>query len=200
MNTPDAVNVLTVCENGLRRVAAESLSAGDYDAARQIMGWGENVASMLRVARGLADGRNLSAKPLVAVSATAISPKRKSDEDEYPQFARRGDELVKIGWSKQDRKEYNHRAPRAALEAVVNELKRIAADGSGFNSEQLSQLNDSSRGGVFPLYQIFVVLAWLRKLGLVKQHGRKGGYSLIIERPLDATIAATWLELPTWRD
>ncbi len=37
-------------------------------------------------------------------------PARRRPADDYPRFFRRGDELVKVGWSKKDRREYNHRA------------------------------------------------------------------------------------------
>jgi len=203
MNTIPAANILDQCEQALRQSAGTALAAGDYDTARQIIAWAEHVAAMAAVARSphlspALPAPQSSAPPAAAGASSARPAKGRPPEDVYPRFLRRGDELVKIGWSKKDRKEYSHRAPRPALDAVLATLKRIASDGSGFTSDHLSLLKDPARGGVFPLYQVFVVLAWLRQLGLVKQHGKKGGYTLIPERPLDTTVAAAWLGLPTW--
>ena len=36
-------------------------------------------------------------------------------DDEYPRFQRDGDRLVKVGWSKKDGAEYEHRAPRETV-------------------------------------------------------------------------------------
>jgi len=112
--------------------------------------------------------------------------------DEYPRFMRRGDELVKIGWSKSDRTEYQHRAPRHAVDAVVTRINDLAAMGEAFPSEKISPLKDTQTGGVFPTYQIFVALGWLRKLGLVKQEGRKSGYTIRRDRSLVEEVALAW--------
>jgi hypothetical protein len=115
---------------------------------------------------------------------------------EYPRFQRRGDELVKVGWSKKDRREYHHRAPKRAVEALLAAIQRLAPDGSVFTSDQFQNLQDPATGNVFPSYQLFVALAWLRQLELVQQHGRKGGYSLQLDKPLEATIAIAFKALP----
>ncbi len=214
MNTIPAVNILDACEQGLRQTAGTALAAGDYDSARQIIAWAENVAAMSAIARSPihpaapgadapsgADapvGRNAGVAPASA-PASLRTPKSRPPEDKYPLFLRRGDELVKVGWSKTDRKEYHHRAPKRALDALIATLKRIASGGNNFSSDDLNPLKDSPSGGVYPTYQVFVALAWLRKLGLVQQHGRKGGYTLVTERPIDTTVAAAWPQLPPWR-
>ena len=213
MNTIPAANILDQCEQALRQSAGTALAAGDYDTARQIIAWAEHVAAMAAIARSpntpaLESPPTGTPYPVPPVPSpardaasslpTARPAKGRPPEDLYPRFLRRGDELVKIGWSKKDRKEYAHRAPRPALDAVLATLKRIASDGSAFTSDNLSLLKDPARGTVIPLYQVFVALAWLRKLGLVKQHGKKGGYTLTPKRSLDATVAAAWLGLPPW--
>ncbi len=165
------------------------------------MAWAENIAAMAATGRKQDLSSPNQTVPLAPLSKAQSRPTGKSRAvvDEYPRFLRRGDELVKVGWSKSDRKEYHHRAPRRTLDALIAAIKRVGSDGSGFTSDNLNPLKDSETGGVFPTYQVFVALAWLRNLGLVKQHGRKGGYTLITERPFDATVANTWPELPAWR-
>lgn len=120
--------------------------------------------------------------------------------DEYPRFMRRGDELVKIGWSKSDHAEYQHRAPRRAVDAVVARLNSLGVKNEPFSSDDLGTLKDPKTGGVFPIYQIFVALAWLRKLRLVQQEGRKSGYTLRRDLSLDEEVAKAWNLLPAIGD
>jgi hypothetical protein len=197
MDTVPAVAVLENCEQGLRKIATDALAAGDYDGARQNIAWAQNIAALAAVARslntpagGVGGGETdaLVSKPKMGFQTRMI-------QDEYPRFARRDDELVKIGWSKGEHKEYQHRAPKRALDAVVVAIKRLAPKSRHFTSEDLVPLKDPN-GGVFPVYQIFAVLAFLRRLEILDQHGRKGGYSLLTNKPLDPTLAAAWEQLP----
>jgi hypothetical protein len=208
------IQALEQCEQTLRQALAQAAAAGDYDGVRQIMLWAENLKAMIAAAksnRGADAAGGVGSPPRkpapgnanlpIGPSAGTPGPRpaRRMAQDEYPRFARRNDEIVKIGWSKSEKKEYHHRAPKRALDTLLAAIKRLGTDGSGFSSENLNPLKDSETGGVFPTYQVFVALALLRKLDLVKQHGRKGGYSLLRDKPLDATVAAAWEELPAWR-
>src|SRR4051812_46307346 len=127
MNTIPAINILEACEKGLQKQGADALAAGDYDSARHIMMWAENVAAMTAGARRDDNPPEPRATiPPPSAKAPRPSFKNRMIQDEYPRFHRRGDELVKIGWSKSDRKEYHHRAPKRALDALVARLKQIA--------------------------------------------------------------------------
>ena len=57
-------------------------------------------------------------------------------------------------------------------------------------------LKDAANGSVFPDYQSYLCLAWLRSGGLVIQHGRQG-YSLPKGIELDKSIETHWVNLPT---
>src|SRR5262249_9137760 len=91
----------------------------------------------------------------------------------YPKFVRRGDDLVKIGWSKRDRREYQHRAERAGLmplcEALLNSSKHRRLFTMDLLERQLGKGDNAVPG-----YPTYLWLAWLRSAELVKQHGRKG--------------------------
>ncbi len=87
-----------------------------------------------------------------------------------------------------------HRAPRRALDAVVSAVKRLGERGEAFSSDAINPLKDPE-GGVFPTYQVFVALGWLRRLGVIRQLGRKGGYVLAREMALDGTVEGSWEEL-----
>jgi len=49
-----------------------------------------------------------------------------------------------------------------------------------------------------PDYQVYLIFAWFRTIGLVDQHGRQG-YSLPKPDSLDADLDAAWTALPTKR-
>jgi hypothetical protein len=195
MDTVPAVAALEACEQNLRKIATDALAAGDYDAARQNIAWAQNIAAMAAIARSLTTPAGGGGE----TAALPLKPKTpyqtRMIQDEYPRFARKDDELVKIGWSKSDHKEYQHRAPKRALDAVVAALKRLAPKSRHFTSEDLVPLKDP-HGGVFPVYQIFAVLAFLRHLEILDQQGRKAGYTLQTHKPLDPTLAAAWEQLP----
>jgi hypothetical protein len=223
MNTSTAAALLDACEKDLRQFAGTVLAQGEYHTARQIMAWAENVAAMTAVARRLANDNSLTPIELVPAEPPKAKPTRlgtprgdheskienpKSQitdvyptrmiQDEYPRFLRRDDELVKIGWSKSDRKEYHHRAPKRAVLALLHAVRRIAAAGNRFTSEQLNPLRDPHTSTVFPTYQVFVALAWLRHIGLVRQLGRKSGYALASTRALEPAVESAWAKLPPW--
>jgi hypothetical protein len=195
MDTVPAVAVLETCEQGLRQIATEALAAGDYDAARQNIAWAQNIAAMAAVARSLYASKGGGGETAALPSKLPPPYQTRMIQDEYPRFARRDDELVKIGWSKSDHKEYQHRAPKRALEAVVVALKHLAPKSRHFTSDDLTPLKDPN-GGIFPTYQIFVVLAFLRRLEILTQHGRKGGYTLLTHKPLGPTLDTAWEQLP----
>jgi hypothetical protein len=214
MNTDNALRILEGCERALREELAKAAGRGDYDGVRRIMMWAENLRAMAkagreeeREARRRGDaatgrkgdkGRREGTEALWHKGTEGMGFKTRMIQDEYPRFRREGEELVKVGWSKSEKKEYVHRAPRKALDAVVSAIKRLGERGGTFGSDAINPLKDPE-GGVFPTYQVFVALAWLRELGLVKQLGRKGGYVLARERALDGTVDGSWEELGAGR-
>jgi hypothetical protein len=95
----------------------------------------------------------------------------------YPRFVRESDALVKIGWSKRENSEYEHKAPHSVLLVLSRALQRLAAHRKRVTMDDLLPLQDSANGSEVPSYQAYLCLAWLRTLRLIKQHGRQG-YSL----------------------
>lgn len=113
----------------------------------------------------------------------------------YPKFVREGESLVKIGWSKSEKKPYEHKAPRTVLRALVKELGRIGAGGERFTVEGIFPLKDASKSDI-PDYQAYLTLAWLRSVELITQHGRQG-YSLPNAGDLERQSEQKWNELTT---
>jgi hypothetical protein len=112
---------------------------------------------------------NLAARP------TATRPKtRVVGNNTYPQFRREPDgTLVKIGYSKSDRRRYEHRAPRAVLEQLAKAVADLGSNGRLISSEALLASHVSGLSGV-PTYQIYLCLAFFVYQGLLLRQGRRG--------------------------
>ena len=180
-------SALQRCEHELRELGAQAIKEGSYDAARRIM----------KLAEVLADSRTLNIpKPAATTSmgsspdqpaappaakdtrtgqATKTSPRPKRTATEnYPQFRRRGEKLVKVGWSKKNRQEYEHLAPEAVVFAFATHLREQISSGRIFSIESILPVLDPDGNGDLPTYQIYLALAWLRSVGLVEKRGRDG--------------------------
>jgi hypothetical protein len=113
---------------------------------------------------------------------------------QYPRFLREGEYLIKIGWSKSGRAEYEHKSPKRLLAPLCEALTEVK--GRRITMDKVLPLKDAVNGSVFPDYQTYVCLAWLKSVRLVIQHGRKG-YSLPNGIELHKSIEAKWVNLPT---
>jgi len=98
---------------------------------------------------------------------------RVKSKAEYPRFERDGDKLVKVGWSKKHKDEYEHRASRETVIAVARHIASRVKAGQVFEVESLLPVLDGS-GGEVPAYQVYLTLAWLRSAGAVEKKGRDG--------------------------
>lgn len=113
----------------------------------------------------------------------------------YPKFLRDGETLIKIGWSKNSRTEYEHRAPRRVVDSFLKAVLGITEPGKVFTVESLLPLPDPTDATAIPGYQVYLVLAWFRTEGFLQQHGRDG-YSLFPTINLEKTIDERWAALP----
>ena len=111
---------------------------------------------------------------------------------QYPKFVREGDNLVKIGWSKSQRAEYEHKSPKRLLAVLCESL--TSANGKRIMMDKVLPLKDPVTGSAFPDYQSYVCLAWLKSGGLVTQHGRQG-YSLPKGIELEKSVETHWANL-----
>lgn len=116
----------------------------------------------------------------------------------YPRFYRDKDRLVKIGWSKSQGKEYEHRAPKAAVVALIQAVASHAPDGGLFSMDRLLPLTDPGTNAALPSYQIYLALAWLRSEGVVKEHGRDG-YAVSSGSHANDRLEILWEALPVRR-
>jgi len=193
----DAIAILHDAERSLRDLIQKRLSEQRYN----------DVANIARLADGLSQltqrGGAIATPPareqsevdpptrVVARSARLATkaPPRKSkatsSKREYPKFVREGDRLVKIGWSKKGRQEYEHRAPKQAVLAFVMHLGRSVPAGKTFAVDEVLPARDSS-GEELPSYQVYMTIAWLRDREAIEKRGRDG--YIVNHSTLDGSI------------
>src|SRR3990170_3751503 len=153
-----ARQVLSVAEQKLRELVGVAAAAGDYASAEQLMAWARTVGEL---AQEPTSTDVLTAAPASSPPPSAARrPRRTPAKGEYPRFVRRGDYLVKIGWSKTDRKEYEHKAPRRVIDALADAIARRSNKGKIFTAEDVFPLRDPQDGSDIPGYQAYVALAW----------------------------------------
>lgn len=193
------------CEAELRKLAAEAAEHGDYDTLARLGNTARTISDMAsswQSAAASTDGQASTGKEPAAASGDNITPRTSSTRSAhragagYPRFMRRGNELIKIGWSKKDRKEYQHRAPHELLVALRQAFLDASRRRKLFSMDALER---QLAGNGSPGYQAYVWLAWLRSAGLVKQHGRQG-YSVVkaatFEHDVDQALAALPMQEP----
>jgi hypothetical protein len=93
---------------------------------------------------------------------------------DYPKFLRRGEEIVKIGWSKRSKGEYQHKAPYKVVSLLTAAIAARVTNGSLLVANELMPFTDPGDGTEIPDYQVYVCLAWLRHESLIEQEGRQG--------------------------
>jgi hypothetical protein len=146
-----------------------------------------------------------NAKPaaIPRVTANAEKPKgatrratpRTEGRKEYPRFFRHGDQLIRVAWSKREKKEYQHKAPHSALKALAATLAEAGKEGRVFSTDQVLPIRDPADGSEVPNYQSYVCIAWLKQTGLIDQHGRQG-YSVPRLAEFKDAVESIWRTLP----
>jgi hypothetical protein len=191
--TARAVEIISRAEAELRALIQDQLTQGLYGevAATALL-----ADSLLRVVNGLDPAAQIPSGDTAHASSAAQpdSPRRRSSKD-YPQFARDGERLVKIAWSKRDRAEYEHRAPRQVVQTLIDAVHKKKGEGKLFEVADILPIKDSVTRQEVPSYQAYLALAWLRHAGLVSKKGRDG-YVLKSAATSSDRIAELWDALP----
>lgn len=188
-------------ERQIRDLINEAVAEGNYAL----------VAKLAEAAEGLrATAQRLGANPdpLVQVVVnrepdvpdSGVSPPAGIEQvrrttKEYPRFEKQGNRLIKVGWSKKDRSEYEHRTEKDTASAVSLYLADVPKDKT-FRMDEL--LPVEVEGTEVPLYQAYLVLAWLRDRGLIGKQG-KDGYQWLVRDFDDSAFEAAWGSTPSRR-
>jgi hypothetical protein len=197
---PLSAAVLRILNNAqaeLRSLLEEALADSRYT----------DVAAIARVADGLAQlgassgspiGESTISVPLTPESRpSAASPSRRTRPSRtFPRFEREGDKLVKIAWSKKDRAEYEHKAPRSVIDLLIEAIRNRKGEGAKFEAPDILPLKDSKTRREIPSYQSYLALAWLRHEGVIAKYGRDG-YALKPTAARQEHVAELWEALPS---
>jgi hypothetical protein len=135
------------------------------------------------------DGTNGGPQP---GRTSRIRPQKKN---EYPQFVRERDELVKLGWSARDKKIYEHRVPRSAIDIVTRTVANKGKTGQRFSMDELLRaIAVKSGDDNIPSYQAYATVSWLKRNGMLLQHGRQG-YTVVRPQTFNDSVQTAWQAL-----
>jgi hypothetical protein len=200
-----ATAIIEHAETDLRDLLAEAAHSGDYHTVVRIAAWARTMHDLRNAADKAGESGGNTDHPR---TRTATQPRTRGPEDrksgsaprhkesEYPKFFRRKDELIRLAWSKREKKEYNHKASYAVLRALANAMKERGAGGRVFSTDELLPLRSEADGSDVPNYQAYVGIALLKQTGLIDQHGRKG-YSIPRFEEFETAVENVWKQLPS---
>lgn len=196
-----ASELLRRTEAELRKIVSDAATAGDYASVVQVAAWARSLNEMLdrfspRKGKTGEDHASPDAgsrrrEPRASRNNRTRSP---TNHGGYPRFFRQGDRLVRVAWSKREKREYEHKAPLAVLKALTVAMASKGADGRVFSTDDLLPIHDDD-GAEVPAYQAYAGLALFKQVGLIEQHGRQG-YSIPRLPELSGAVEAVLRSLP----
>jgi hypothetical protein len=210
-------HAIAICHNAekaLRELMRGAIGAGEYRDLPTLARFAEQMSQMAaKLAQNpepppLAPARAAATRPAAPSRRRTRARRRgrvkqsgqpqpavRSIKAEYPRFRRDGQTLVKTGWSKSAKAEYQHRAPKTVAGTLLKAIAALEAKMPVFTVDALLPLADPTDNTEIPGYQVYLALAWLRKEGIVRQLGREG-YSLLVKSELDKSLEDRWTALP----
>lgn len=197
MNTLDrGSSLLQETEAKLRGLVSEAASSGDYASVVQIASWARTISELLKrksveKAGGAVTGHGSAKNGAKGPKQVSLA---KRGQRSYPLFFRQSDQVVRIAWSKRERKEYRHKAAYSILKVLAKSMAEKATDGRVFATEQFLPVRDSQNSEV-PNYQAYVGISLFKQAGLIDQHGRQG-YSIPRLADFKDAVEAVWKKLP----
>lgn len=207
----DGTNVLIEVENRLKELAKQALAASSWDKVAALSDLAKRVRTLIEtwhfsIQTLASEGRKSHEEVDHRAGKQGSFLKRRANPDTesmksvimtsraYPRFFRDGEWLIKVGWSKKTKNEYEHRAPRRILDLLMRRIQELGGGGK-FEIEQILPILDLEQGTEIPSYQIYLLIAWLRQLKLLVQHGRRG-YSISNLKDFRIRIQQAWEKVP----
>jgi len=192
-----ATEILQHTEEKLRSLVSEAVGAGDYSSVVSITRWAQALKELTKsVPHGEArpTSNRAAQKPKKAVRAAQNISSHYS-QNGYPRFLRHGEYLVRIAWSKREKKEYRHKVPYSILKLLATAIGDKGKDGRVFSTDEFLPMHETGDGTQVPNYQAYVGISLLKQTGLIDQHGRQG-YSIPRTAEFTNAVEATWQKLP----
>ena len=202
----DAHGILADAELKLRELIRQALTAQQYTDLAHIARIADGVARLQRDDPAYLEqvtgeqSRQGSGQPSqggVGITQRFGSPSPRGSRQKtakFPQFERDGDKLIKIGWSKRDKRIYEHRAPYEVVVLLGAAISRRGKRNEPFTMDQILPLRKKD-GSETPSYQTYLVLAWLRSLDIVERQG-DGGYALADVSIDNEMLTRLWDSIP----
>ncbi len=196
-----AIEALRQAEASLREIVTKAATTGDYGSVVKIASWASAMSALLKEA-GVGNGAQ-SPVPnqkkshfQAGNSQSQATPRRTkhSVADEYPQFFRNEDQLIRVAWSKKEKTEYQHKVPSPVLKLLAKAMAKAGTDGRIFSTDQFLPIHDAD-GEKIPSYQAYVGIALMKHAGLLDQHGRQG-YSIPRLEEFQNAVESVWQKVP----
>lgn len=193
-------------DGAARREIALAAGEGRFDELLQLTMIAKEIAALTarwpcdapRAPKALAQPEVTTepSAPAAPRSETTPQASPKPKKSDYPKFLREKQDLVKLGWSPREKGPYEHRVPKAALDAVVAVVASMGKAGHRFTMDEVHKaLASAKRADHVPSYQTYAVASWLKWAGMVLQHGRQG-YTIVRPQTFATSIEAAWQSLP----
>lgn len=177
-----AVEAIRDCESRLRTLISEAAAAGELEQLKA-------VADLAMAVRNLVPRNVVAPTHAPAPNPTPTPRKPSLGSHAYPRFDVEGERLVKIGWSKRERAEYEHKVPMSVAQAAFFATLRMLGR-ERFRMEELFPLL-VIEGKAIPSYQSYLVLSWLRSLELIEKVG-KDSYRWTTDDVDEESFQACW--------
>jgi hypothetical protein len=171
------LEILKRTEEELREAIAEAARAGEY----RDVDIGRTVAVNIKELCERISGNGLKSSKLAEEKERPVSRKeqrkvsRRNKPEGLPRIEIRNGSLIRIGWSKKQKEEYEHKVPRASFDTIVNTMSALEREGSGpFMAEAVIDKINATTEDSMPAYQVYVVLAALCEWKIITKVGHEG--------------------------
>lgn len=190
------IEILNKTESELQEAIVEAAQAGDYRSVDMARAAAVNIKNLrTQILNPASKVEREYTKNAPQVKRKVVL--RKRTKTNYPKFKVIKDTLIRIGWSKKQRREYTHKAPRFVFDQTVKVMAALAQNGAGpFLAEQIIEQANNNESETIPSYQVYLVIGLLRKAECIKQVGRDG---YIIPQDLVKKAEEKWVELSNRR-
>ncbi len=198
-NKTHIVRLLTEIETKLQELIVETAKSGEYDISRM----SSDIAKQIRQMKSAFPADHfVPASPSSPSPAVSQSPDKRllvtHRKPRYPLYEIRNDILIRIGWSKTEKKEYTQKVSRPIFDRTVETIESMARSPKTIipADKIIKQIKSSSPDPV-PDYQIYLVIGCLREFKSLKQCGREGYTAISNFKP---TAAELWNKIVTHSD
>lgn len=164
---------LEKCERSIRELISTAAQEGDYEGVERATDIAVNLRNLKQQKNGIGN-TNTKASETISKPKSQSSAKSRKKTD-YPYFQVKQDTLIRFGWSKKEKREYSHKIPKSAFDGVIEAISKISKRGKEpYTAESIIELANQHPDQDIPSYQAYVVIGFLKEVGLLEQVGREG--------------------------